>query len=1152
MLSLSLLGPFQSHLNERPLTQFHTTKAQALLIYLAVEAHQTHQREALMALLWPGLPLQSAQQSLRQTLYRLRQVIEPDELTVPFILAERFTLAWNPDAPLLLDVAQFETLSGLGRSTAEWQQAADLYRGEFLTDFYLSDSEVFEEWSRSRRAAYQRTAQELLQRLAAHHLGQNAYTEAETAARRNLELDYFQEAAHRQLVEILAQGGRRQEALTHYDTLRQRLRDELAIEPEEETAELITAIRTGQLNSPAPASPAGRKPSLPVITHPNLSTPSQPLPNNLPIPPTPFIGREAELSSLDELMNQENGRLVTIVGPGGMGKTRLALAWAIHQAHRQNDRSPHPYRHGINFLNLAPLPSADLILPTLANVLNFSIQKSSDREQRPHKQQILDYLCQKQMLLLMDNFEHLVDGADLVADILAAAPHIKILVTSRERLNLRQEQVYPIQGLEFPDWETPEDAAEYTAVQLFLQSARRNIPDFALTGGDDLTYLSRICRLVAGMPLAIELAAAWVELLSLEEIAAEIQQGLDILETELRDVPPRQRSVRATIDYSWQKLNESEREIFTRLAVFRGGFTREAAQTISGASLRQLSHLQNKSLLQVDREGHRYQLHELLRQYAAEKLAHNAELTADVSGRHAHYYARFLADQKPLLHGPQESETLRKLDQDRENTDAAWHWLVAHKEVQPLLDSITSLIIYHTYRTRIQEGVARCLQIINWCSTPADDGEKLLLVRALNWHSSLTFNYLFEQETVEANLTQAADLLTGLSGSLSQSGFDLDDDWAFNHFIFGQYLQPGVIASDRAMEHFENALRFYRQAGNLLGMVRTLDWLSGVKFYNYHSRGGYKAALELSEQALTLARTIKSNKLMTELISNVGTIALQAGDMPLMARLMVEVEKALIQLKEEGNTAEQEQLLERYAWMLSVAGEPDAALAAQLEFQELRQELGLPIHMVSEFQLSQKLAHLGRYAEARERSDISMALVHQYPNEWALGLNLINLGMISLATGEAETAETVLRQGLVMQEKLENGLDLSGNLANLGLALCRLGNYTEAKERLLASLQLAVSAHAYLPLIEGLPAIALALAHSEPPQVEQAAEIYGLLLSQPYYANSHLFHDMSGRCLREINESLPPDQTQAAMERGKQMEIWAAAAELLESLQGIW
>jgi predicted ATPase len=282
-------------------------------------------------------------------------------------------------------------------------------------------------------------------------------------------------------------------------------------------------------------------------------------------------------------------------------------------------------------------------VPAVADALNFPLQGDG----RSPQQRLLDYLRQKKILLLLDNFEHLLDGVNLVTNILQPAPDVQILVTSRERLHLRVEQVYPIEGLEFPDWATVspsgenEDAQRYTAVQLFLQSARRNQPDFVLHAKDDLTYLAHICRIVAGMPLALELAASWVDMLPLSEIAAELQKGLDFLETDIRDMPERHRSIRTAIDYSWQKLDEKERAIFAKLSVFRGGFTREAAQAVAGANLRPLARLVSKSLVQAGREEGRYQIHELLRQYGAEKLEESGEETA-VRQKHSHFYCAAL------------------------------------------------------------------------------------------------------------------------------------------------------------------------------------------------------------------------------------------------------------------------------------------------------------------------------------------------------------------------------------------------------------------------------------------------------------------------------------------------------------------------------
>jgi predicted ATPase/DNA-binding SARP family transcriptional activator len=649
-LSLSLLGHLAVSWDKRPLTTFRSNRIPALMVYLTVEADRPHRRETLMELLWPGLPAVSARQNLRQTLYLLRQEIpeltaKTGEGTVPLVLSDRHTIQVNPNGDFFLDVTQLEQLVSGSPTADQLTEAIALYRGDFLADFYLPDSENFEEWAASRRAAYRRLVLDALTKLTAVHLEQDNFAEAEKYARQQLEVDNLRESGHRQLMEVLARNGRRRAALSHYEGFSQLLQTELSIEPSVETQALAKAIRTGELSakivgrgkkSEAREEKGEERSSLtsPLVLRP-LSAP----PHSLPAQATPFIGREAELAALGAFIADPQVRLMTIVGVGGMGKTRLALACA--ERHLTADSS---FPHGVFFVNLAPLSEVEHLIPALAGTLNFPLQGGDGHS--PHEQ-LLDYLRQKKMLLLFDNFEHLLDGVDLLTDILQAAPEVQILVTSRERLHLRMEQVYPIEGLEFPDWETAsplgeeEDAGEYTAVQLFLQSAHRNQPDFALRNDNDLAYLARICHTVAGMPLALELAASWVDMLPLAEIATELQQGLDLLETDMQDMPERHRSVRAAIDYSWQKLAEPERDIFAKLSVFRGGFTREAAQAVAGANLRPLARLVTKSLLQVESGNGRYQIHELLRQYGAEKLQESGQKTV-VRQKHSHFYCRAL------------------------------------------------------------------------------------------------------------------------------------------------------------------------------------------------------------------------------------------------------------------------------------------------------------------------------------------------------------------------------------------------------------------------------------------------------------------------------------------------------------------------------
>jgi RNA polymerase sigma factor (sigma-70 family) len=369
--------------------------------------------------------------------------------------------------------------------------------------------------------------------------------------------------------------------------------------------------------------------------------------HNLPAQTTPFVGREQELHQIARYFANPDLRLLTIVGQGGMGKTRLMLEVA-QRLMSPNDLLEEPppfYDDGVFLVELAPLTTPDDIVTAAAAAVGCQLQSDG----RSPRQQLLDFLRPKRLGLLMDNFEHVLAGADFVADMLQAAPHVRITTTSRERLNISGEVVFHLEGMDFPDWETPTDALEYSAVKLFMQGATRALPAFELKTAD-LPYVARICKLAQGMPLAIILAASWVALLSLREIADEMTKNIDFLESAARDLPERQRSMRAVFEYSWNLMSAAEQQVFMKLAIFRGGFTREAAEAVAGATLRLLMSLANKSLIRRHAETGRYEIHELLRQYGEDRLEASGEATA-TRDAHSAYYAGFIHVYEPAMRG---------------------------------------------------------------------------------------------------------------------------------------------------------------------------------------------------------------------------------------------------------------------------------------------------------------------------------------------------------------------------------------------------------------------------------------------------------------------------------------------------------------------
>ena len=431
----------------------------------------------------------------------------------------------------------------------------------------------------------------------------------------------------------------------------------------------------------------------------------------LPPQPTSFVGRRAELAELADLLAKPDCRLLTIVGPGGIGKTRLALeaAAATHDA----------FDDGVAFVSLQAITSGDELAPAFAAAIGCTLAGREDA-----REQVTRFLRPKRLLLILDNLEHLLAEAPWLGDLLLAAPGLRLVVTSREALNLREEWRYPLTGLALPV-EGDDDPAPSEAVLLFVERARRVRRDFSLA--TERAGVARLCRIAEGLPLALELAAAWTKTLPCDTIAAEIERNIAFLATDLRNVAPRHRSVQAAFDHSWALLSEDERRVFRRLAVFRGGFRREAAERIAGATLPTLATLLDKSLLRYESDG-RHHLHELLRQYAEGHLRAAPDEAAAMAQAHRRYYLHFLADRVDAMGGRGQRAATDAIDEEIGNIRAAWADLAGWDDAETLRGAAHTLALHAIFRGPYQEGVALLEHAIRHLhsATPSADTELAL------------------------------------------------------------------------------------------------------------------------------------------------------------------------------------------------------------------------------------------------------------------------------------------------------------------------------------------------------------------------------------------------------------------------------------------
>jgi len=986
-LAIRLFGSLQVTLDGKPVEGFASDKVRALLAYLVMSPDQPQRREKLAGLLWPDFPEQSARTSLRNALANLRKMIGDQYASPPFLHITRQTIHFNQNSDHWLDVVVFT--SALAASQPELEtlkEVVSLYRGEFLEGFFIADSIAFEDWSLVKREHYQRQVLEVLQRIIEICELQGIYEGGLPYAWRLVEIEPWDEAGQRALMRLLALSDRRSEALTQFEKSRQVLGDELGVEPSAETTELYEAIRSGEfVKSVISETDRTIKAGLPLPS--SLSAPIV----NLPSVPTPFIGREDELAALDEILADMDIRLVTIVGPGGIGKTRLALE-AGESAFGDGKAI---FKHGVVFVELAPLSSTDQIVLAIAEALHLRLEEG--------EHQLHLYLSQKQILLILDNFDHLLDGVNLVTEILHATPGVQVLVTSRERLQLRDEYVFPLQGLTYPSQEidtskiTDVDVGafleEYSSARLFVQIAHRFQPQLVIAR-QDLTTLSGICRLVEGMPLALELAASWVDTLSLEDILSEIHVSNDFLRTEWRDIPQRQRSIRAVFDSSWERLNQEEQTVFSRLSVFRGGFTRAAARFVAMREVEKnvfldlLSRLVRKSFLRFDPTKNRYQVHELLLQYGEAKLSEDSAHETEVREMHSRYFCDWLAGREGDLRSARQNIVMTEIKYESENLRTACFWAVEHKQVSRLFQTVNPLGYSYQLSGDFQTGKIAFQKLSEHMSDfdhipPMDvtDAQQVL-ARIYIWQG--TFCGILGDELESKTLVDKSLLI--LDG-LNSAGIDtrLESEQAF--FERGwQQLNTNPRAAE---QYFAQSRDLCQEIDDRWGMVNALGGLGRA----YRNMYAYQEAQGVMTQRLELSRDIGYQDEFCDSLMLLGHLAQLQGRADEAVRFISQG----LSMMSKYNSTNIAIGLSFYGYALACNGEFSEAESRISEgigiFQELGTRKEVLFHLLG---LDWINLHMGKYQQVHERAPKALDQARQLAHRRAIVVALENLGMLAL------------------------------------------------------------------------------------------------------------------------------------------------------------
>lgn len=1107
-LKLYLFGPPRVERNGQQV-EIPLRKALALFAYLA-DTRQSYSRDLLATLFWPDKNQQIARANLRRTIHALRQLLDEHLFEAS---AEQITL--RTDAPIWLDVEQFQQQLAAA-NLPSLIEAADLYTADFMAGFTLPDCPEFDDWQFFRREELRGSFATLLEQVVSTYEADQKWEEALRYARRWLALDPLEEATHRRLLQLYAQVGQLGAALRQYEECVRILAEELDALPNEETTALYQAIRTRRLPSPNKSSDTETQEATTQASRSAAPIPA-PLAQPLPAQTTPFVGRRQELAELLYRLAEPDCRLLTLVGSGGIGKTRLALAAAqtiLELASSPGQEQPTlnrqtlQFQGGVFFVPLQPVSTVSGIVPAIAAALGFQFYSGA-----PLQEQLLGFLRTKQLLLILDNMEHLLAGADLIVELLAGAPGLKLLVTSREALKLAEEWFHPLGGMRLPPSSlihagTAPDApieklSAFGAVQLFIQTARRTVVNFQPEQHQE--QIVRICRLVDGMPLGIILAASWLKVLSCAQIAQEIERGIDILVARHQNIPERHRNMRVVLEQSWQLLDDEAQRVLKQLAVFRGGFRYEAAAVVAGAKMPTLADLVDTAWVYRSPDE-RYHMHELLRQFAQQQLASRADEERATCTRHSDYYLRFLSAQSSLLVGRARQIALAEIAQEIENVRVAHCQATQQENLDALHEAVEPLYHFYQIQSRYQEGKDLFVQTWEQLRPLSGRNERSAatstLIRILARCGAFC-HFLCEYDVAERYLEECLALIQRMG------------DQAELAFVFNFLGQLAVWKGDQALaqRYLLDSLSISQANGDQSGAASALEKLANLTHATF---GEYARSKLLATQSLALSRELDHPDRIAYALDTLGFVTFCLGEY-----------------------ADAERCYRESLSLFEMIGDQYGAAMAQG---------GIALVL---------WAMPGdKQAEAIDYFEKSLRTCRAIGHQGQVAGRLAGLARIANDQGEYEKAQQLAHEGLILAREVGSPVYLSHILYSLGQAAYETGALPSARNYLMEALQLSAET--------GLLAnLAIALFHYAALLIKESAQQPGqainkqttalelLQLVQNHPATWHIYKTRAATRLAELAAQLPPDVVASAQTQAERYTLQEVVARLLGKVSAL-